>query len=262
MAGFTNPALQAFAGQIGEGCTLGQVQIRPSMGGFELRHTDDTAVPDVSLRLTEVSGLRALAQTTEVGVFRPNKTAPNLRRGWRSFARDTHELETALRQLYPGALADWLAARASSPPVTHYRDFTARQTGLYRITQILPDALAAQAVTACCDARFCLRRRLWTVPDLAPDEAEVKSVIPCLEPCALLLDLARCAMKLEQQPKIEFAPAEGDIGVLVHALETALEHPKPGVREGSSADPANPRRLMLLLKKLRPLLPTESGLAE
>ena len=262
MAGFTNPALHAFVAQIGQGCTLAQVRIHPWEGRFELRQVEDSAASVTELALTEISALRALAQTTAKGAFRPNKAAPNLRRGWRCVARDAGELESALRQLYPGVLADWYAAQSPKPPVTSYRDLAARQTGLYRITQILPDTLAAQAAIACCDARFCLRRRLWTVPGLPPDAAEAKSIIPCLEPCSQLLDFARCAMKLEQQPKAGFSLAEGDVAVLIHALEIALEHPQPGVREGSSADPANPRRLQLLLEKLRPLLPAESGAGE
>ncbi len=255
MAGFTNPALYAFVALIGEGCTLAEVRITPHCGGFDLRHVADSSASDDDLLLMEIAALRALAQATAEGDFRPNKAAPNLRRGWRCSVRDVQELESALRQLYPGALADWYAAQSPTPPITSYRDLAARQTGLYRITQILPDTLAAQATVACCDSRFCLRRRLWTVPGLPPDPVEAKSVIPCLEPCSQLLDFARCAMKLEQQPKAEFTPAEGDVAVLVNALETALENPKPGVREGSSADPANPRRLRLLLEKLRPLLP-------
>ena len=150
----------------------------------------------------------------------------------------------------------------ANPPVTDYREFTARQTGLYRITQILPDALAAQAASACCDAKFCLRRRLWTVPGLEPDAAAAKSALLCLEPCALLLDLARRAMKLEQEPKGDFALAESDVPVLVAALETALVHPQPGVREGDSMAAANPRRFQLLLEKLRPLMPANQASEE
>ncbi len=262
MAGFPNPALHAFVAQIGQGCTLAQVWITPHHGGFGLRHVADSSASDTDLLLTDIAALRALAQSTAEADFRPNKAAPNLRRGWRCVARDAQELESALRQLYPGALADWYAAQSPTPPITSYRDLAARQTGLYRITQILPDALAAQATIACCDSRFCLRRRLWTVPGLTPDAVEAKSVIPCLEPCSQLLDFARCAMKLEQQPKAEFTPAEGDVAVLVNALEIALENPKRGVREGSSADPANPRRLRLLLEKFRPWLPAEGEAEE
>ena len=259
MAGPTHPALDAFIAQLGSDFAFAQVRISPCPDGFALRHFADAEVAEAALTTVEIAALRSLAQTTADGAFRPNKAAPNLRRGWHALVRDAAELETALRHLYPGALADWFAARSSPPPVTDYREFTARQTGLYRITQILPDALAAQTTRACCAPEFCLRRRLWNAPGIETDASEEKSAIPCLEPCALLLDLARRAMKLAQEPKAEFAPAEGDVAVLVHALETALAHPSPEVREGSSTDPTNPRRLRLLLEKIRPLLPVQKA---
>lgn len=255
MAGFTNPALHAFLAQLADGFTFVQVRIRPVVTGFDLRQVEDVAVAEAALAFTEISALRELAQTTAAGVFRPNKGAPTLRTGWRARAQNAHALETALRHLYPGGLADWFAGRAPAPPVTHYREFVARQTGLYRLTQILPDPLAAQTTRAGCAARFCLRQRLWTTPGLEPDPVAGKSALPCLEPCALLLDLARRAMKLAQEPKADFVLAESDVAVLIQALETALDHPAPDAREGNSAEAANPRRRQLLLEKLKPLLP-------
>ena len=120
---------------------------------------------------------------------------PNLRAGWLCRAASDAELEAALDQLYPGAIADWFAAHQPLPPVTHYRDFTARQSGMYRITTMLADAQAAQVTRVCCDARHCLKRRLWTAPGLAPDAADAKSLIPCLEPCAVMLEFARKAVR-------------------------------------------------------------------
>lgn len=259
MVGHTHPALDAFLVQLDDEFIFAEVRLRQRAEGFELRHVADTEIAETDLALVQVTDLRALAQTTTGGAFRPNKAAPNLRRGWRSIARNSGELETALRHLYPGALADWFAAHSPSPAITDYRELAARQTGLYRITQILPDALVAQTTQACCAPEFCLRRRLWTTPDLGPDSSAGKSVIPCLEPCSLMLDLARRAMKLEQEPKADFAPTEGDVPVLIHALECALARPDPDVREGNSADAKNPRRMRLLLEKLRPLLPAKSA---
>lgn len=259
MAASANPAIREFVNQLGDTCLLGQVLIRRIADGFSLRHVADQQAAPESLRTLTVTGLRELAQTTSTGAFRPNKAAPSLRTGWIVHAADEPALGEALRHLYPGALADWFAARQAEPPVTHYREFTARQTGLYRITQILPDTLAAQATRACCDARFCLRRRLWTAPGLAPDAPAAKSVIPCLEPCALLLDLARRAMKLDQEPRADLTLAEGDVPVLLHALETALAHPDPEIREGNSQAPGNPRRLALLRERLRALADLQRG---
>lgn len=223
MAAFTSPALTAFVAELGDALNFAQVRITRTAQGFELRHVDDFALRVSDLKAVAVPELRLLARTTAEGVFRPNKAAPNLRTGWLAIAKDAAELEEALRHLYPGALPDWFAALGPNPPVTNYRDFAGRQTGLYRVTQALSDALAAQTIRACCDQRFCLRRRLWTVAGLDPDSRDCKSLIPCLEPCALLLDLARHAMKLREKPPVESGLSESDVAVLLPAAPPGEE---------------------------------------
>ncbi|MBI3851853.1 MAG: hypothetical protein HY298_16480 [Verrucomicrobia bacterium] len=231
--------------------------IRRVGAGFELRHVEDCDCAEDRLRSMTLADLRGLAQFTAAGAFRPLKSAPNLQSGWRIVLPDETKLELALNQLYPGAIADWHAAQLSQPPVTHYRDFAQRQTGMYRITTILNDAQAAQVIRACCHKKFCLKRRLWTVEGLPPDDAAEKSLIPCLEPCAVLLEFARKSMRIEQQDKIEIATDEA--ATVVCALQTALEHPAPGVREADFNAPNNPRRIQLVLEKLRPTLKPASA---
>jgi hypothetical protein len=191
-----------------------------------------------------------LAQFTAAGAFRPLKSAPNLQSGWRLVVKDDVELGSALDQLYPGAAADWFAAQSSDPPVAHYREFTARQTGMYRITTLLTDAQAAGAARACCHPSFCLKRRIWTVNGLTPDDDAGKSLIPCLEPCALLLEFARKVMRIEQEDKVKLELSPDEIATLSAALRTALEHPDPVSREADFNSPKNPRRLRLLFDKL------------
>jgi hypothetical protein len=250
MSGLANPALRAFVNHLGNGCRVAQVLVRPMAGGFELRHIADEGRED--LREVIVAALRLLAQNTASGTFRPLHGAPNLVTGWRCPAASETELETALEHLYPGFLADWLAAQSDPPPVTHYREFTTRQTGMYRLTAKADDAQAARIIRACCDARFCLKRRWWTVPGLEPDAAEAKSIVPCLEPCAVLLEFARKAMRIEQQEKTTLALAPADLEAIQAALEIALAHPPEGLREADFGNPANPRRVRLALEKLRP----------
>jgi hypothetical protein len=227
-----NPALTSFLAAFETETVLGQVVIRRAGKGFELRHVADRHVDAVDV--TTVGGLRALAQFTASGAFRPLKAAPNLRRGWRASAADEDALELALNHLYPGAVADWFAARVNPPPVTSYRNFTARQTGMYRITTMLNDSVAGAAIRACCHADFCLKRRLWTVEGLAPDAAEQKSVIPCLEPCAIMLEFARKVARLEQEEKgPRMPPPVADANV----AESDFDSPK------------NPRRVRFTLEK-------------
>ena len=186
--GFVNPALDTFAASVGGELALAQVLIRREERGFELRHVQDRQAASDDLRSISLNDVRTLAQFTVSGTFRPLKSAPNLQSGWRLAVRDEAKLERALDQFYPGAIADWFAARSPNPPVTNYREFTARQTGIYEITATLNDQQAAQMIRSCCDAKHCLKRPLWTVERLAPDATEEKSLIPCLEPCAVLLE--------------------------------------------------------------------------
>ncbi len=240
MTAVTHPALQRFVAQIGEELTLGQVFIRPTERGYELRLESDRPCAPEDLRLVPLTELRALAQCTAHGAFRPLKSAPDLQSGWRSLAASDLDLEQALNQLYPGAVADWDAAQTRPPPVTNYR-----------ATTLLDDAQAAQAIRACCHRRFCLKRRLWTVAGLAVDEATEKSLIPCLEPCAVLLELARKAQRIQQQEKVEVGLSLGELETLQAALEAGFTEAAPSGRVADFHAPANPRRRQLLLEKLK-----------
>ena len=237
-----NPALEAFVAQMGDEFVLGQVRILRRGEGFELRHVDDREGKDLKV----VRDLKEIAQCTEDRTFRPLKSAPNLRRGWRAEVRDAEELGLALNSLYPGAVADWFAVRSGRAQPTNYREFTARQTGMYRITAMLSDALAAEATGACCDRKFCLKQRLWTVPGLAVDDAKQKSAIPCLEPCAIMLEFARKVMRMEQE-NMDKSEAE----TLIAALEHAIRQPPADLREADFNHALNPRRVELLLNRLK-----------
>ncbi|MFA6545886.1 MAG: DR2241 family protein [Limisphaerales bacterium] len=251
-----NPAFAALCALLAPELVLAQVLVRRLTPGFELRHADDRAAAAGTLRAVAVVELRTLANHTASGEFRPIKAAPNLAAGWRCVATDETELESALSLLYPGAVADWFAAQHPVPPVTDYRDYTARQTGMYRITTMLTDAQAGQMIRACCNARFCLKRRLWTVPGLAPDAADIKSLIPCLEPCAVLMEFARKAVRIEQEEhKPSMVPAPSEIESLLAALDATLANPPPDQRAADLSAADNPRRLQLLREKLQGFAP-------
>src|SRR5688572_20668078 len=162
MSAFANPAVKAFVARVGNELVLAQVLIRRVAAGFELRHVDDRDRVDETLRSLTIADLRTVAQFTATGAFRPLKSSPNLQTGWRIVLSDETRLELALSQVYPGAIADWYAAQSPKPPVTHYREFTRRQTGMYRITTMLDEAQAVRVIRAGCDKRFCLKQRLWT----------------------------------------------------------------------------------------------------
>lgn len=258
MTAIKNPALEHLLTQLGDGLVLAQVSIR-RLGDerWELRHQADAAADAVMLTNCAVADLRALAQTTAGGAFRPIKAAPNLRRGWRCEAASAAELESALHQLYPGALADWHAVATGRAQPTHYRDYTNRQTGMYRITALLNEVQAAEVIRVCCAKQFCLKRRLWTSEGLAPDAVEGKSIIPCLEPCAVWLEFARKAMRILQEPAVPVSMSASELETLQAALEAAIAPGASGEasqREADFAEALNPRRAALLLSKIAPAL--------
>lgn len=263
MADANNPALAALAALLTPELKLAQALVRRIANGFELRHISDREAEPESLRPVPLGELRALANHAATGEFRPIKSAPNLRAGWLCRVATDGELELALNQLYPGALADWFAAQQPAPPVTNYRAFTARQTGMYRITTMLTDTQAAQVIRACCDERFCLKRRLWSVDSLAADAPEAKSLIPCLEPCAVMMEFARKAVRIEQEEaKQTLTLAPSEVTTLLGALDTAVMCPPTSQREADVSAAGNPRRVQLLREKLQgfvPVAPKSAG---
>lgn len=246
MSAVSNPALRALLERIAPELTLAQVRVTRVREGFELRHVADHK--GATLREVKLEELRSLAQFTGTGSFRPLKSAPSLQTGWRCLARNEEELEMALRHLYPGAVADCHAAQSPHPPVTHYREFTARQTGMYRATALLTDAQAAQTARAGCHKNFCLKQRLWTVEGLPPDEN--KSLIPCLEPCAVLLEFARKVQRIELEEQARFGLTVDDARTVQAALQMTIQDVSSGCREAEFNAPENPRRLQLVFEKL------------
>jgi len=247
-----NPALDAFIARVAPEIIFGEALVRKASEGFDLRNAADNKA--ISLRLITADELREIAQFTEHKQFRPLKSAPNLRRGWHFLARNSSELEFALQCLYPAAIGDWFAAQQPDPPVTHYRDFTARQTGMYRVAAMLSDEQSAYVARAGCHKRFCLKQRLWTVEGLPPDGAGEKSLIPCLEPCAVLLEFARNVARFEQSERQMVPLTSDELATIAAALERTIETPRAELREADFAAPDNPRRARWLLEKLKPML--------
>ena len=135
---------------------------------FTLRHADDAGLGDL-VRYPSPTDARELARYDAERNFRPLKTAPNLRRGWLLEAGSLEGMELALEFFYPAALGLWLSALRGALSPTALRETLDRQTGMYRITQLLRDDQALELVARCCSSDGgCLRTILW---DLAPGEA-------------------------------------------------------------------------------------------
>lgn len=245
-----SPAIRWLLDRHPDSFVFGQVYVGRDGDRFCLRSIADRDRPAESLQELPVRALRQLAQFDGRGEFRPLKSAPDLRSGWLCFALGEEQLEFALDQLYPGGVVDAWAARVDPPPVTQYRDFVGRQTGMYRVAQNLTDADVSEVIRASCGVRQCLKRRCWTVDGVREDSPDTKSEIACLEPCALFLECARRAARLAQEATASLGLVEPDRAVLEAALEQLLSSPAPAVRAGDLGHPLNPRRIGLLLEKL------------
>jgi hypothetical protein len=237
IAPFRNPAFAAFLAELKTERVVAQIRLRRFENGFELRHVCDRDCDDKNLRSISENDFRKIVDFTKDGAFRPLKSAPNLQTGWKFFARDESQLERALNTIYPGAIADWFAVKSGKAAPTNYREFTNRQTGMYRITAMLSDEQAATMIRACCHKKFCLKQRLWAVAGLEADSLVEKSLIPCLEPCAILLEFARKAMRLEQGVERNVETSENERG----EIKT--------IREADFDEPNNPRRIQLKIEK-------------
>ncbi len=196
---------------------LGQICVRrlPDGGGHELRHRDDATRPATELAAhTDPEDAAALALHDDAGAYRPLKTAPNLRHGWRLVVADAAGLELALGLFYPARMGAWRAFEKGRLVTTSLRETLARQTGMYRVTQKLTDAQADALVGRFCRSDGgCLRTILWrrdvagTVPStqLPPEKYDpahdqtggAATTIPllCQEACNLLVAEARAVVK-------------------------------------------------------------------
>ena len=200
---------------------LGQIEIRQNDRGFTLFHRDDAARGDLENYHAATDAVN-LAQFDDQENYRPLKTAPNLRHGWRLELTDFEALQQALELFYPGrlaALAAWEANRLATTPL---RATLERQTGMYRaaakIADEETDALVGRFCRSQGGAPGCLRTILWARdatgarPSLrlpldkfiAPldQTGRGENVMPllCQEACNLLVAEARKVVKEGSSP--------------------------------------------------------------
>ena len=170
---------------------------------FTLRHVADVGRDDLIRHFDPVAA-REIARYDAEGKFRPLKTAPNLKRGWLLDVGSIEGMELALEFLYPSALGLWLSWIKGTLHPTSMRETLNRQSGMYRITQLLTVGQAGELVGRCCTSEGgCLRTLLWDlepgipVPSLPSEKLSLDALpsdrIPliCRELCNLVVAAAR-----------------------------------------------------------------------
>src|SRR5213596_1407151 len=193
---------------------FGQILVRKtSTGEFVLSHRDEEAA-DASQPFRNAEDAIGIAKYDDAGNYRPLKTAPNLRHGWRLELATLDELRRALDYFYPGRLAIFAAWKNGQLHTTPLRETLDRQSGMYRIAAKISDEQIDNVVGNFCRSDSgCLRTILWkrdqhstiaskklppakfdplqdqtTVLD-GPGSATPATAIPllCQEPCNLLV---------------------------------------------------------------------------
>ena len=140
---------------------FGQISVRKTSKSFVLCHRDDEA--HVQLEMFRNAGdAIEIARYDDDGNYRPLKTAPNLRHGWRMELRTSDGLKRALDHFYPGRLAIFIAWKTGRLRTTPLRETLDRQSGMYRIAAKISDEQIEDLVADFCRSNDgCLRTILW-----------------------------------------------------------------------------------------------------
>ena len=216
MPGLTARLEQALTTVLTDKSRFGQLLIqRATAGGFLICHRDDDNARDLEM-FRQPEDAIAIARYDDAGKYRPLKTAPNLRHGWRLDVGDLSELRRALDYFYPGRLAMLSAFTEHRLATTPLRETLDRQSGMYRVAAKISDEQINDVVAGFCRSESgCLRTILWKrnadgelastrLPlekfDPAHDQTgRDEAAIPllCPEACALLVNQCRKAVKSE-----------------------------------------------------------------
>jgi hypothetical protein len=236
----------------------GQLLITTTLGtdgerSYELRHTADAETAAERLDTNhDPTAARDIATLDEQRQYRPLKTAPTLRQGWRFADLDGRGLVRTVEFFYPATVANWYRERVGELDVTHFRETAERQTGIYDVVDDLDvDGVERLAETCCVDSQ-CLKRREWDEDsETALDVPRGDGEFPCREPCSLVVAAARRFAILESEQsrtyELELTPSErSQVGELVDAV---AEGRVDEIREADLGDGANRYRARYLRAK-------------
>jgi sirohydrochlorin cobaltochelatase len=142
---------------------IGQIAIEcGNEGTFVLTHRDDVARNDLRTCPGPETAVD-LARFDDAKNYRPLRTAPTLRHGWKLIVQSLAELRVVLDYFYPGRLAAFFAFEKQDLRTTPFRETLERQSGMYRIAAQIDEAQADELIGNFCRSEGgCLRTILWT----------------------------------------------------------------------------------------------------
>ena len=143
--------------------SFGQILVTKRDGaGFVLLHRDDESLDQLQTYRDAEDAIE-IAKYDDAGNYRPLKTAPNLRHGWRLELATVEELRRALDYFYPGRLAVFAAWKSGYLKTTALRETLDRQSGMYRVAAKISDPQINDLVADFCRSDSgCLRTILWS----------------------------------------------------------------------------------------------------
>src|SRR2546429_1281346 len=141
---------------------FGEIFVQKTTSGrFVLSHRNDESVDHLQTFRNAQDAIE-IAKYDDSGNYRPLKTAPNLRHGWRLELDTLEELQRALDYFYPGRLAVFNAWKKGRLQTTPLRETLDRQSGMYRVAAKISDSQIDDLVAGFCRADGgCLRTILW-----------------------------------------------------------------------------------------------------
>jgi len=142
--------------------SVGQILVQKREdASFVLSHRDDESLDQLQ-KYQDAENAIEIAKYDDAGNYRPLKTAPNLRHGWRLELARVEELRRALDYFYPGRLAVFAAWKSGYLKTTALRETLDRQSGMYRVAAKISDPqINALVADFCRSDSGCLRTILW-----------------------------------------------------------------------------------------------------
>ena len=158
----TNPVERSLESALTPPFGFGELFVRKATtGGFVVSHRDDESLDQLQTRQNAQDALE-IAKYDDAGNYRPLKTAPNLRHGWRLELATLEELRRSLDYFYPGRLAVFAAWQNAYLKMTPLRETLDRQSGMYRVAAKVSDQQINDLVAGFCRSDTgCLRTILW-----------------------------------------------------------------------------------------------------
>ncbi len=127
------------ASVVNGGGAIGQILIRETDDGqFALSHCEDELTNDLRIFARPEDAIE-IARYDDAGNYRPLKTAPNLRRGWRLNVPNMSGVRIAVDYFYPGRVAAFGAWKQNQLLTTTLRETLNRQSGMYRVAAKISD---------------------------------------------------------------------------------------------------------------------------